>query len=329
MTGTPLVVGGAGFIGSALVRRLAAEGPVRVLDDLSTGHAANIDGVDGVDFVEASLLDDAVARSAMRDASRVYHLATLGVRHSIHDPVANHEVNATGTLRLLEIARELGTARFVYVSTSEVYGTAETVPMYEDHPTRPHTVYGGAKLAGEAYTRAYHTTYGLPTVVIRPFNAYGPRSHHEGDSGEVIPKFVVRAKNGLAPLIFGDGRQTRDFTFVEDTARGIAAAGLSDAAVGETINLGSGREIPVRELADLVTAAAGRPDLEPEYHPDRPGDVRRLLGDSTRAAELLGWKPEVSLREGLQRLLTWHDEQGTDWAAALREDVSYNWKPEN
>jgi UDP-glucose 4-epimerase len=329
MTGTPLVVGGAGFIGSALVRRLAAEGPVRVLDDLSTGHAANIDGVDGVDFVEASLLDDAVARSAMRDASRVYHLATLGVRHSIHDPVANHEVNATGTLRLLEIARELGTARFVYVSTSEVYGTAETVPMYEDHPTRPHTVYGGAKLAGEAYTRAYHTTYGLPTVVIRPFNAYGPRSHHEGDSGEVIPKFVVRAKNGLAPLIFGDGRQTRDFTFVEDTARGIAAAGWSDAAVGETINLGSGREIPVRELADLVTAAAGRPDLEPEYHPDRPGDVRRLLGDSTRAAELLGWKPEVSLREGLQRLLTWHDEQGTDWAAALREDVSYNWKPEN
>jgi UDP-glucose 4-epimerase len=326
-TGTPLVVGGAGFIGSALVRLLAAQGPVRVLDDLSTGHAANIDGVDGVEFVRGSLLDPDAARTAMRGASRVYHLATLGVRHSIHDPVANHEVNATGTLRLLELARELGTERFVYVSTSEVYGTAETVPMDEDHPTRPHTVYGGAKLAGEAYTRAYHTTYGLPTVVVRPFNAYGPRSHHEGDSGEVIPKFIVRAKNGLAPLIFGDGSQTRDFTYVDDSARGIAAAGLAPEAVGRTLNVGNGREITVSELAGIVTAAAGRPDLEPEHHPDRPGDVRRLYSDSARAADVLGWKPEVGLREGIERLLRWHDEQGTDWAAALAEDVSYNWKP--
>jgi UDP-glucose 4-epimerase len=328
-TGIPLVVGGAGFIGSALVRQLAAEGPVRVLDDLSTGHAANIEGVDGIEFVQGSLLDDAVARSVMRGASRVYHLATLGVRHSIHDPVANHEVNATGTLRLLEIARELGTERFVYVSTSEVYGTAETVPMDEDHPTRPHTVYGGAKLAGESYTRAYHTTYGLPTVVVRPFNAYGPRSHHEGDSGEVIPKFIVRAKNGLAPLIFGDGRQTRDFTYVDDSARGIAAAGVVADAVGRTINVGSGREITVTELAELVTAAAGRPDLAPEYHPDRPGDVRRLFSNSARAADVLGWKPEVSLREGIGQLLEWHGSQGTDWAAALREDVSYNWEAQS
>jgi UDP-glucose 4-epimerase len=326
-TGLPLVVGGAGFIGSALVRHLAAEGPVRVLDDLSTGHAANIAGVDGVEFVQGSLLDADVARAAVRGASRVYHLATLGVRHSIHDPVANHEVNATGTLRLLELARELGTERFVYVSTSEVYGTAETVPMDEDHPTRPHTVYGGAKLAGEAYTRAYHTTYGLPTVVVRPFNAYGPRSHHEGDSGEVIPKFVVRAKNGLAPLIFGDGRQTRDFTYVDDSARGIAAAGVAPEVVGRTVNLGSGREITVLELADIITAAVERPDLQPEFHPDRPGDVHRLYSDSSRAADLLGWKPEVGLREGIARLLQWHESQGTDWAAALAEDVSYNWKP--
>lgn len=325
----PLVVGGAGFIGSALVRHLAESGPVRVLDDLSSGRIENIEGVAGVDFVKGSILDEDVSRSALKGTSTVFHLACLGVRHSIHEPVANHEVNAAGTLRLLEIARDLGLPRFVYVSTSEVYGTAETVPMTEDHPTRPHTVYGGAKLAGEAYTRAYYRTYGLPTVVIRPFNAYGPRSHHEGDSGEVIPKFLVRANNGLSPLIFGDGLQTRDFTFVEDTARGIAAAGVSRDAIGETINLGSGKEITVRGLADLVTAAVGRPDLQPEYHPERPGDVRRLLGDSTRARDLLGWQPQVSLGNGLRRLLDWHSATGTDWSAALNEDISYNWKPQN
>ncbi len=327
MGAPPLVIGGAGFIGSALVRHLAQADPVRVLDDLSTGRIENLDGVAGVDFIEGSLLDDDLACRALKGASTVFHLACLGVRHSIHQPVANHEVNAFGTLKVLEAARDLGTARFVYVSTSEVYGTAEKVPMTEDHPTWPHTVYGGAKLAGEAYTRAYHRTYGLPTVVVRPFNAYGPRSHHEGDSGEVIPKFIVRAKNGLSPIVFGDGQQTRDFTFVDDTARGIAAAGHRADAVGQTINLGSGREITVLALATLVTAAAGRPDLVPELHPARPGDVRRLMADSRKAADLLGWRPAVSLAAGIERLLGWHESRGVDWTAALDEDISHNWEP--
>ena len=326
MAARPLVIGGAGFIGSSLVRLLASEGPVVVLDDLSTGHVANLEGVAGVDLVEASLLDDDALRRTVREASVVYHLACLGVRHSIHQPVQNHEVNALGTLKVLETSRHEDVDRVVYCSTSEVYGTAERVPMDEDHPTWPHTVYGGSKLAGEAYTRAYHVTYGMPTVVIRPFNAFGPRSHHEGDSGEVIPKFLVRAQNGLPPIIFGDGSQTRDFTFVEDTARAIAAAGVREGAVGETINVGNGQEISILELARVVTDVAGRPDLTPDLHASRPGDVLRLYADSNKAAALLGWKPAVTLREGLERLVAWHERQGTDWTTALSEDVPHNWE---
>lgn len=324
----PLVVGGAGFIGSALVRYLAAEGPVRVLDDLSTGKASNIGGLPGVDLRIGTILDRDAVRSALQDVDVVFHLACLGVRHSIARPVENHEANATGTLNLLEESRAAGVRRFVYTSTSEVYGTAERVPMSEDHPTWPHTVYGGSKLAGEAYVRAYHVTYGMETVVLRPFNAYGPRSHHEGDSGEVIPKFILRAHNGLAPIVFGDGTQTRDFTWVEDTAAAIAAAAVRDEVVGETVNVGTGEEITIRALAQVVAGASGRPDLVAEHAPSRPGDVLRLCADATKARRLLGWGPTTTLEAGIARLVAWHTDQGTDWGRALAEDRARNWEIE-
>lgn len=324
-----LVTGGAGFIGSELVHQLLERGEeVVVVDNFVNGSRANLpDGQAGLTVVEADVRDAASLAPWLEQAAVVFHLACLGVRHSVHAPEENHEVNATGTLRLLAAARAAGVGRFVYVSSSEVYGTARWAPMTEDHPTFPCTVYGGSKLAGESYTRAYHRTYGYPTVVVRPFNTYGPRSHHEGDSGEVIPKFLLRCLAGKPMVIFGDGSQTRDFTYVSDSARGILLAGSHPDAIGRTINLGFGTETTVRDLARAVAAAAGRPDADVEHVEGRPGDVLRLYADMSQAKQLLGYEPTIGLREGLTRLLAWYREQGVDPAILLEREVVRNWMP--
>jgi UDP-glucose 4-epimerase len=327
-----LVTGGAGFIGSELVRQLASRGlKVRVLDNLLNGRRENLDGIpsENIDLVVADVREAPAMASLFRDVEIVFHLACLGVRHSIHSPLENHEVNASATLALLNAARSNGVKRFVYVSSSEVYGTARTAPITEEHPTFPMTVYGASKLAGEAYTRAFWETYRYPTVVLRPFNAYGPRCHHEGDSGEVIPKFLLRCLAGKPMVIFGDGSQTRDFTFVGDTAAGILTAGFSDAAIGQTINLGSGQEIQVRELANVIAHALGRPQSEITHVEPRPGDVLRLLADSSKAESLLRFKPTVTLRDGIARLLDWYVSQGKSPEELLEHEVVRNWEPRN
>ena len=217
-----LVTGGAGFIGSEVVYQLAIEGAkVVTVDSLVNGHRQNLEGLpeSQVELVVADIRDTQQMAQTMRGVDIVFHLACLGVRHSIHSPRENHEVNATATLGLLREARAAAVKRFVHVSSSEVYGTALWVPMTEEHPTYPETVYGASKLGGECYTRAFYRTYGYPTVVVRPFNTYGPRSHHEGDSGEVIPKLMLRCIAGRPVVAFGDGNQTRDFTYVSDIAR--------------------------------------------------------------------------------------------------------------
>jgi UDP-glucose 4-epimerase len=325
-----LVTGGAGFIGSELVRQLAGHGSVvRVVDNLVNGRRENLDGVlgDNVEFVVADVRDSNSMGTLLRDVDIVFHLACLGVRHSIHSPLESHEVNASATLELLNASRSIGVKRFVYVSSSEVYGTARTAPITEDHPTLPMTVYGASKLAGEAYTRAFWETYRYPTVVLRPFNAYGPRCHHEGDSGEVIPKFLLRCLAGKPMVIFGDGTQTRDFTFVSDTAGGILAAGFSDSSVGETINLGSGKEIQVGDLANTIAQVLARPKAEITHIEPRPGDVLRLLADSSKAKRLVGFQPSVALRDGLARLRDWYVSQGKSPEELLEQEVVRNWEP--
>jgi UDP-glucose 4-epimerase len=325
-----LVTGGAGFVGSELVRQLAAGGfTVRVVDNLVNGRRENLEGVlnENVELVVADIRDGKSMTSLVRDVDIIFHLACLGVRHSLHSPMENHEVNASATLGLLNIARRIGVKRFVYVSTSEVYGMVITAaPLTEEQPTFPMTVYGASKLAGECYTRAFWNTYRYPTVILRPFNAYGPRCHHEGDSGEVIPKFMLRCLARKPMVIFGDGSQTRDFTYVGDTSSGILAAGISDASVGKTFNLGTGKEIRVLELANTIKQILDRPNAEITHAEPRPGDVPRLMADSSKARKLLQFQPTVSLRNGLASIRDWYASQGKSPEELLEEEVLRNWE---
>jgi UDP-glucose 4-epimerase len=197
--------------------------------------------------------------------------------------------------------------------------------MDENHPCFPETVYGAAKLAGEAYVRAYFHTHGLPAVIIRPFNNFGPRSHHESDAGEVIPRFVAWALNGCPPRIFGDGSQTRDFLYVADTASALCRAAECDDVVGHTINLGSGQETSIAELARLIYEEAGHPHFTPLHLPARPGDVRRHRASFAKAEKMLGFAPRTSLRHGVRRLIE-HFRSLPQGVSALLNDVQeVNW----
>ncbi len=326
-----LVTGGAGFIGSHLVDVLLARGcRVRVLDNLVNGTLYNLQHhLDNplFDLTRGSVVDPFDVRQAMQGVDTVFHLACLGVRHSLAHPHENHRVNAEGTLLLLETARVMGVRRFVHCSSSEVYGTATSVPMNEEHPTRPCTVYGASKLAGEAYARAYHLSYGLPVVIIRPFNTYGPRSHHEGDAGEMIPKSIVRAMNGREILVFGDGSQTRDFTYVEDTAAGLALAAECDAMVGRTLNIGCRFEIAIADLAHMLLHLVGNPQASIRREASRPGDVGRLFADPSAFMELCDWRPRTPFEAGLTKTINFFRAHPLGAEGLLHGESGRNWEP--
>jgi len=324
-----LVTGGAGFIGSELTRQLVERGAaVVVVDNLVNGRTENLAGLaeDRCTLDVRDIRDRQHMAELMAETDIVFHLAALGVRHSIHSPEENHAVNASATLELLIEARKANVSRFVCVSTSEVYGTGYKVPMDEEHPTYPMTVYGADKLAGEGYARAFYRTYDYPVVVIRPFNAFGPRSHHEGDSGEVIPKMMLRALAGEPLIIFGDGEQTRDFTYVGDTARGIIEAGLSDQAIGETVNIGSGKEITINHLAQKILKVVNKPEIQVIHDAPRPGDTLRLYADVSKAESLCGFKPQISLERALELLRDWYLSLKQSPQELLRDETLYNWK---
>jgi UDP-glucose 4-epimerase len=325
-----LVTGGAGFIGSHLVDALIQEDCyVRVFDNLSNGKLENLiqhKDNNHFKFVKGDVTEPSEVADAMESIDIVFHLACLGVRHSIKHPFENHRINAEGTMIVLQEAYKKSVEKFIYCSSSEVYGTAAYVPMPESHPTFPCTVYGASKLAGEVYSRAYHKTYGLNTIIIRPFNTFGPRSHHEADAGEIIPKSIVRALNGAPILIFGNGSQTRDFTYVEDVARALVESARFEEMIGLTLNVGSNFEISIKKIVEKILEMIEDSSSRIDYIKNRPGDVLRLCADVTAFNRLTDWKPRVSFEKGLQKTIQWFRSRPHGAKSLLNEEKGINWE---
>lgn len=325
--GKILVTGGAGFIGSHLVEHLLGLGSrVVVLDNFRNGKRAYLPARGAIEVIEGDVVDAATCRRAVRGVETVYHLACLGVRHSLHNPVENHQVNALGTLNVLEAARTAKVRRFVYVSTSEIYGRAREFPITENCTPWPLTVYGSSKLAGEHYARSYFECFQLPVVCVRPFNNYGPRSHFHGDTGEVIPRFILRALAGQPPVIFGDGSHTRDFLYVKDCADMLARIAASERLVGEVVNLGYGVETRIDTLAATVLEAMGRNDLKPVFEASRPADVPKLWVDTSKLEKVIAFKPKMTLREGIGHTLKYFEQLHRENPAAWSQIKMKNWE---
>ncbi len=305
-----LVTGGAGFIGSALVHRLVREGEqVRVVDNLSTGSKKNLEGVfDRVELIEGDLAELSVAEAAVRTVDYVLHQAAIpSVQRSVEDPISSNRANITATLNLLVAARDTLVKRFVYASSSSAYGDTEVLPKVETMPENPISPYALSKLAGEKYCAIFHRLYGLPTVSLRYFNIFGPRQDPHSPYSAVISRFVTSALNGDRPTVYGDGEQSRDFTYVDNAVDANLLACTAEGVAGMVFNVGNGERHSLNETLGALSAITGR-ELKPTYVAPRVGDVRHSQADIGRARRLLGYEPKVSFEEGLRRTMAWARE---------------------
>jgi nucleoside-diphosphate-sugar epimerase len=301
-----LVTGGAGFIGSNLVEHLLGEGhDVVVLDNFATGRRDNIAPfLERITLVEGSITDPATCARAVEGCDYVLHQAALpSVPRSVVDPVASHEACATGTLNVLKAARDAKVRRVVYAASSSAYGNTPELPKHEGMPSRPLSPYAAAKLAGEHYMRAFHASYGLETVSLRYFNIFGPRQDPTSQYAAVVPKFITCALKGERPVIYGDGEQTRDFTYIANAVQANLLACQAPAeACGQVFNVGCGERITVNQLWERICQAVGT-TLEPEYVPSRTGDVRDSLASLALSEKFLGYRPRVNVEEGVRRTM--------------------------
>ena len=275
-----------------------------VLDDFSTGKRENLASFRGVEVVEGSVTDPATCARACRNVDYVLHQAALAsVPRSLRDPVATHQANATGTLNLLLAARDAGVRRVVYAASSSAYGNTAELPKHEGMVPRPLSPYAVTKLAGEEYCRAVHASFGVQTVALRYFNIFGPRQDPASQYAAVVPKFIVSAMANESPVIYGDGEQTRDFTYVANAVQAnMVACSAPAEACGEVFNVGCGARISVNELWRQITGIL-ESKARAQYEPARVGDVRDSLASLDRSRRVLGYEPVVSLEEGLQRTI--------------------------
>jgi len=299
-----VVTGGAGFIGSHLAEELARRGyHVIILDDLSTGKMENIETLlekETVEFIRGSITDLPLLRKLFQNVDSVFHHAAFpSVPRSIENPLASHEINATGTLNVLLAAKDNGVRKVIYASSSSVYGDTPTLPKTEDMTPNPQSPYAVTKLAGEFYCRIFQEVYGLPTVCLRYFNVYGPRQDPHSQYAAVIPRFIKMASEKSPLIIFGDGEQTRDFTFVEDVVEANLLAAESNVA--GTFNIGRGESITINQLARL-TIKLMRNNIEPSHTEPRAGDIKHSLADISRA-KAFGYNPKHSFEEGLKETI--------------------------
>jgi len=303
-----LVTGGAGFIGSHLIDRLLTLGAeVRVLDDFHSGsqenlvhHASN----PALKIIEGSVCDPIIIRKCVSGCDYVFHLACRNVRESLKQPTANHDVNVKGTFEMLKASAEAGVKRFLYCSSSEVNGTADIVPMPENYHFKPETIYGASKLCGEYFTQVFQRSGWLETVIARPHNNYGPREHYRGIWGEVIPRFILLALAGKPLTVYGNGEQTRDFTYVTETADYLVQLVSLPLTAGCTFNICRGQEVSILHIAKTIIRLT-ESNSEIIYLPARPSDVLRLYGDPTFLKRTLGDSPAISIEEGLARTIDW------------------------
>ena len=303
-----LVTGGAGFIGSNICRRLVAEGCfVRVVDNLLTGKRSNLDGViDKIDFVEGDMGDEAVARDVVRDVDVVLHEGALpSVPRSVDEPELTHKHCVDATFTLLMAARDAGVKRFVYAASSSAYGDTPTLPKVETMATSPLSPYAVGKLVGEYYCSVFAKVFGLETISLRYFNVFGPYQDPTSQYAAAIPAFVTSILKDEPPTIYGDGEQSRDFTYIDNVVQANLCAARAKKTNGEVVNIACAEKITVNEIIAMINEMVGK-NVVPIYAPARLGDVKHSLADITAARELIGFEPVVLFRDGLQKAIAWY-----------------------
>jgi len=303
-----LVTGGAGFIGSNIVAALVKDGKrVRVLDNFSTGRQEFLRPFkSSIHIMEGDIRRFKDCQKAVKGVSIVFHQAALrSVPKSVVQPFVTHDIDATGTLNMLQASKEAGVDRFVYASSSSVYGDVKRFPMKEDDPVKPLSPYGVAKFAGELYAYSYYVNYGLETVSLRYFNVFGPHQNAESKYSAAVPAFIDLFYHNKSPIIYGDGRQSRDFTYIENVVNANLLAAKVPAAKGHVFNVASGRDYSVLELYRELAKIMRKTNLKPVFEKRRPSDPDRTIADVSKVEGVLGLKPSVDFRQGLEKTVLW------------------------